>query len=650
MTDSPHIPGFDCAELLGEGAFGKVYLAQERDGLRRPVALKVFFPAHRAAYQRELEVLRRVEELRRRERLEGIVQSLGSGEAGGHGWIALEYLEDGSLADHVAREGPLPCERAVGYVTQAAQAVAALHAAGLFHRDVKPANLLLGADGRVRLGDFGLSRDLDGTLSAAGSPAFAAPEVIAGQATDGRRIDVYALGATLAFLLTGEAMRPGRPDLFALDRARVPRDLQEVIAAATAYEPDERTADAAAFVEALQRVTKGARTISGGLDGSGVGSVAPRPEPLEEPAVKDKPAAPATPLDVADLPIDAKHPRCPYCHDPVRPGAVEAKRSCSACMAWHHAACWEDHGGCAACEAVEDGALPQAEPRAPRRTSRLAIASLVCALLVFPTLIVMGGLTLVQSGGSSVRWSDRVERQPDGTREYYLDYERDGERGTVGPSPSPLGRADIPERSVSVGARVLQVALIALLLAPFGLEVAAFTCGVRARRRIDASGGALTGRGFATAGLVVAGLNLVGPCLMVPAGALVWTRARSAAAMEAEIARSHMEEARAAEAEARTRPDLQALGQAVLLFRASANRYPTTDEGLAALLERPAGVADWNGPYLDGRSVPRDPWGTPYRYELGRGGVARVISCGPDRNPGTGDDIVEHLVPVNAPR
>src|SRR5207244_255994 len=114
----------------------------------------------------------------------------------------------------------------IGFVLDAAQGVARLHEEGLYHRDLKPRNLLLGADSRVRLADFGIARPLDATTTAAGSPAFAAPEVIAGRRdADGRRVDVYGLGATLYYLLAGESMLPGRPDVFVLERTRVPREI-----------------------------------------------------------------------------------------------------------------------------------------------------------------------------------------------------------------------------------------------------------------------------------------------------------------------------------------------------------------------------------------------------------------------------------------
>lgn len=374
--DEVRVGGFRCERLLGQGASGKVYLARETDGLQRTVALKLFAADHRDAYERELEMVRRIEEVRREGRVDGLVQSLGAGEDDGRGWIALEYLEGGALSDRVEADGPVSPAEATRFAAAAARALGALHTRGLFHRDVKPANLLLGSDGRVRLGDFGLSRELDGTLSAAGSPAFAAPEVIAGKPTDGVRVDVYSLGATLAYLLCGETMLPGRPDLFALERAGVPRPLQQVVACAMALEPEERYPTAEEMVAALEGVTETTRTTLGGPEGRDETPAHP------EPAMKTKPVAPHPPVVVdPNLDVAVEHARCPFCHEPVRASDAD-KAACGACMAWHHGACWSEHGRCAACEATtlaNRAAAPS--PDALKKRQRAAAATLVGGLV-----------------------------------------------------------------------------------------------------------------------------------------------------------------------------------------------------------------------------------------------------------------------------
>jgi len=286
----PAIAGFRVERALGAGAHGTVYLAQEEGGLRRRCALKVFAPWARERWEHEVAMCARIDEMRRRASAPEIVEPLAVGEAPGPAgttlsWIALAWAEAGSLADRVAREGPLTWEAALPLGLEAARALALLHREGLFHRDVKPANLLVGADGRVRLADFGLARPLAGTLSAAGSPAFAAPEVIAGRVGDGRLADVYSLGATLAYLVTGETMLPGRPDVFALERRGVPRGAQRALAAAMSAVPGERpgTMEAlAASLEAAGATTEvkrsagvaGIRGIPRGRSGGGDGDVA----------------------------------------------------------------------------------------------------------------------------------------------------------------------------------------------------------------------------------------------------------------------------------------------------------------------------------------------------------------------------------------
>lgn len=247
----PDIPGFRLEKLLGAGAQGQVFLAREEEGLQREVALKVFRDDPEG-YRRELEMLRQVEEIRVRERAPGLVQSLGTGEAGGLAWVAFEHLDAGTLQDWVEERGPMSFVDAVSCACQVADGLDALHRNGVFHRDVKPSNVLVDSEGWVRLVDFGLSRSLDGTLSAAGSPAFAAPELIAGRPTDGRAIDIYSLGATLAYLLTGETMLPGRPDVFLFERHGVPRALQRVLVRAMASDPGQRFATIPELVAGLR--------------------------------------------------------------------------------------------------------------------------------------------------------------------------------------------------------------------------------------------------------------------------------------------------------------------------------------------------------------------------------------------------------------
>ncbi|MFC1706841.1 protein kinase [Planctomycetota bacterium] len=110
---APQVPGYEIERRLGRGASGTVYLARESGGSRRLVALKLFAPEQRQAYERELTALATVEEVRRREREIHIVQSLDASTFAGRSYVAFEYMEGGSLGDLVDREGVLGYGRAV---------------------------------------------------------------------------------------------------------------------------------------------------------------------------------------------------------------------------------------------------------------------------------------------------------------------------------------------------------------------------------------------------------------------------------------------------------------------------------------------------------------------------------------------------------
>lgn len=138
-------------------------------------------------------------------------------------WLVMEYVEGESLAALVRRDGALPIERAADLIRQAAEALAAAHAAGIVHRDVKPSNMMVTNTDQVKIADFGIARaNADATLTqtglVTGSPAYLAPEVATGKPASDRS-DVWSLGATLYHALDG---RPpydvGNNVMGALDR------------------------------------------------------------------------------------------------------------------------------------------------------------------------------------------------------------------------------------------------------------------------------------------------------------------------------------------------------------------------------------------------------------------------------------------------
>ena len=197
-------PGeFQVIRRLGSGAVGDVWLANDLH-LERKVALKTLRVAlgdggsqnHLSRIRAEAQTLAQVKH-------RNIVQVFAFRCRNGIPYLVLQYVSGGSLADLVNQKGPLAWEDAVRYVVDAGEALLAVHARGLFHRDVKPGNLLIDPDkGEVYLTDFHLtsSQAIGGV---AGTPNFMAPEVFVGH--NGAPADVYSLVATLFFLLIGES-------------------------------------------------------------------------------------------------------------------------------------------------------------------------------------------------------------------------------------------------------------------------------------------------------------------------------------------------------------------------------------------------------------------------------------------------------------
>jgi Tol biopolymer transport system component len=191
---------------LGRGGMAVVYKAWQ-PSLERFVALKVL-PAY---FQHEPEFLARFHrEAKSAARLNhpNIITIHDTGEIDGVHYIAMEYVEGGSLRDRLAA-GPLSLEETANILAQIAAALDFAHRHGLIHRDIKPANILFTDDGRPKVTDFGIARASDGTHLTRtgvlmGTPEYMAPEQAEGRPVD-HRTDLYALGVVLYQMLTGRA-------------------------------------------------------------------------------------------------------------------------------------------------------------------------------------------------------------------------------------------------------------------------------------------------------------------------------------------------------------------------------------------------------------------------------------------------------------
>ncbi len=194
------VEGFEAIRQVGVGAYGEVWLAVDKNTGRR-VAIK--FYAHRRGVDWSL-LSREVEKLVALSTDRRIVQLLKVGWDAEPPYYVMEYLERGSLEDVLRDRGPLVVPEALELFNDILSGVAHAHAKGVFHCDLKPANILLGEDGRPRIADFGQSRLSNEQSPALGTLFYMAPEQADLTATPDMRWDVYALGAILYRMLTGE--------------------------------------------------------------------------------------------------------------------------------------------------------------------------------------------------------------------------------------------------------------------------------------------------------------------------------------------------------------------------------------------------------------------------------------------------------------
>lgn len=203
------IGGYRVLRRIGGGAMGAVYEAEEMASGRR-VALKLVLPEY-AGSATALVRFRQEGRLASTLAHPRCVFVLAADEEAGRPYIVMELMPGSTLDDLVRERGPLPPEEAIAKILDVIDGLDEAHRLGLIHRDVKPSNCFLEANGRVKVGDFGLVRSLqaDAKLTSTGAfvgtPLYAAPEQIHKNDPTDAQSDVYSVAATLYFLLTGQA-------------------------------------------------------------------------------------------------------------------------------------------------------------------------------------------------------------------------------------------------------------------------------------------------------------------------------------------------------------------------------------------------------------------------------------------------------------
>ncbi|RMG06616.1 MAG: hypothetical protein D6731_25320 [Planctomycetota bacterium] len=263
---------YELLEELGRGGMGAVFRARDLAS-GRCVALKLVAESERRPDR--LARLLREGELTATLRHPNVVTIHGAGAANGRPYLAYELLEGCRPLDRVWREDGTPLAERVRMIRDAARGLAAAHARGIVHRDVKPDNILVDREGWVRVADFGLAtaaglERLTRTGALVGTPSAMAPEQLEGDRPVTPASDVWALGVTLYFALTDRLPFEGANFLeFAARVARarptpprriepsVPPELEAVCLKALSERPEARYPDAGAFADDLERALRG---------------------------------------------------------------------------------------------------------------------------------------------------------------------------------------------------------------------------------------------------------------------------------------------------------------------------------------------------------------------------------------------------------
>src|SRR3989441_2633813 len=248
-----------------------VYLAEDQE-LGRRVAIKMLDERH-AQDEQFVERFRREAKNAAGLSHPNIVSIYDRGEAEGTYYIAMEYLEGRTLKELIVTKGPTPIHVAIDYTRQMLAALGFAHRNGIVHRDIKPHNVVVGPDGRLKVTDFGIARSGASQMTEAGSiigtAQYLYPEQARGAPTDARS-DIYSVGIVLYEMLTGTVPFTGDtpleiamkhlsavPEPPSERREEAPEELDQIVLRALAKDPEQRYGSAEAMEADLARVARG---------------------------------------------------------------------------------------------------------------------------------------------------------------------------------------------------------------------------------------------------------------------------------------------------------------------------------------------------------------------------------------------------------
>jgi len=317
MATTPLLLGdrYEVGRLLGAGGMAEVFEGRDRL-LARRVAIKVLLaefardPSFLVRFKREAQAAASLSH-------PNIVAVYDTGVEGATNFIVMEYVEGRTLRDLLRIGGPPPPDRAAGIAADACGALAAAHARGLIHRDVKPANVMLTGDGTVKVMDFGIARattseTITQTHAVIGTAQYISPEQVEGREVDARS-DLYSLGCMLYEMLTGRVPFSGESPIAIAYRhvredpvpprridPRVPPALEAITLRAMAKNPGHRYQTAAEMEADLERAL-GGQPIAAAVGGLGAAATQAMPRALthqptthlDEPGPGGYPASPA---------------------------------------------------------------------------------------------------------------------------------------------------------------------------------------------------------------------------------------------------------------------------------------------------------------------------------------------------------------------